>query len=57
MTGPKSGARLRAVAAEVVHAVAGSGRSLDTALAEHDEGVAAERLRGTFVLAFKSGLR
>ena len=41
MTGPKSGARLRAVAAEVVHAVAGRGRSLDTALAEHDDGVAA----------------
>lgn len=42
MTGIKKGARLRATAAQIVDAVVSAGRSLDAALAEHEESVAAE---------------
>ncbi len=42
MTGSKKGARLRATAAQVVDAVASSGRSLDAALLEHEVPVAPE---------------
>ena len=42
MSGIKKGARLRATAAQIVDAVASAGRSLDAALAEHEDRVAAE---------------
>jgi len=42
MSGLKKGARLRATAAQIVDAVTGDGRSLDAALAEHEDRIAAD---------------
>jgi 16S rRNA (cytosine967-C5)-methyltransferase len=42
VNGIKKGARLRATAAQIVDAVVSTGRSLDAALAEHEDSVAAE---------------
>ena len=44
MTGIKRGARLRAAAARTVDDVVSAGRSLDAALAEHEQGLAADDL-------------
>ncbi|MDJ0812108.1 MAG: 16S rRNA (cytosine(967)-C(5))-methyltransferase RsmB [Woeseiaceae bacterium] len=44
MTGSKRGARLRATAASVVDDVVRAGRSLDAALAEREQGIAADDL-------------
>jgi len=42
VSGIKKGARLRAIAAQIVDAVVSSGRSLDAAIAEHEAAVAPE---------------
>jgi 16S rRNA (cytosine967-C5)-methyltransferase len=44
MTGIKRGARLRAAAARTVDDVVSAGRSLDAALAEHEQGIASDDL-------------
>ena len=40
MSGIRKGARLRATAAQIVDAVASAGRSLDAALADHEDRIA-----------------